>query len=65
MKPRLTGKAQAIYHALEQHGDERDVVFMGEQARFLGMTGYLVTLRVKRQTIHLRAWNPLIEHIEL
>ena len=67
MKPMLSLKAVQAYDRVSKLPNNTPVKVDGEQALFLGMTGYLVTLKVSgvKKTVYLRAGDPIIEEIEV
>jgi hypothetical protein len=65
MKPKLSLAAAQAYSKVSALPDNTPVKVDGQQALFLGMTGYLVTLKHGSKTIYLRQGDPIIEEIEV
>lgn len=64
MKPRISLEDQRAYERIAALGPDTAVTFQGRPAKFLGMTGYLITLRPKGKPItYLRAGDPRIAEI--
>ena len=66
MKPRLyaTGVlVQSKYEQIAALPDETPITFCGYPAEFVGMTGDLITIRMKRRIGYLRKGMPEIEEI--
>ena len=67
MKPRLSLSAAQAYAKVSGLPNNTPVKVDGQQALFLGMTGYLVTLKVDgvKKPVYLRQGDPIIEEIEV
>lgn len=65
MKPRIEPADQAAYARIAALPVGTALTFDGKPAKFDGMTGYLLTLRVKNRTIWLRAGDPRIKEITI
>ena len=65
MKPRLSFAAVQAYAKVSALANNTPVKVDGQNAMFLGMTGYLVTLKHGSKTIYLRQGDPIIEEIEV
>lgn len=65
MKPRLTPADQQAYARIAALPVGAPLTVEGLAAKFDGMTGYLITLKVKRRTVYLRAGDPRIAEITL
>lgn len=66
VKPRLTPADQLAYARIAALPNGTKVEFQGRPAKFLGMMGYLITLRPKgKKTFYLRAGDPQIAEIEI
>ena len=67
MKPRLSFAAVQAYAKVSALANNTPVKVDGQNAMFLGMTGYLVTLRVDgvKKMVYLRQGDPIIEEIEV
>lgn len=63
--PRITPADQQAYARIAALSVGTALIFGGTPARFDGMTGYLITLKVKRRTVYLRAGDPRIKDITL
>lgn len=64
MKPRITPDDQRAYDRIAALATDTAVTFQGRPAKFLGMTGYLITLRPKGKPImYLRAGDRRIAEI--
>lgn len=60
-KPRISLSDQRAYDRVAAMPVGAAVVFNGAPANFTGMAGYLITLKVKRRTVYLRAGDPRIK----
>jgi hypothetical protein len=65
MKPRLSLIDQQAYQRIAALPVGAAVTFDGSPATFTGMAGYLITLKVKRCTVYLRAGDPRIKEITI
>lgn len=64
MTPRISLADQRAYARIAALAPDTKVTFQERPAMFLGMTGYLITLRPKgRPTLYLRAGDPRITEI--
>lgn len=64
-KPLITQADQQAYTRIAALAIGTALTFEGAPATFDGMTGYLITLRVKRRSVYLRAGDPRIKEIAL
>ena len=67
MKPKLSLAAVQSYTRVSNLPNNTPVKVDGQNAMFLGMTGYLVTLSIPgvKKMVYLRQGDPIIEEIEL
>lgn len=65
MKPKITAANRAMYEQIEKLPTDAPVMFQGKPARFLGMTGYLVTLETQKKTVYLRAWDERLLEVQI
>jgi len=63
MKPRISAAAAEAYQRVSALEPGTPVKVDGEDAVFLGMTGYLVTIRARGETMYFRVGAPTIERL--
>lgn len=63
--PRITPADQQAYARIAALQIGAALTVDGQPAKFDGMTGYLITLKVKRHTVYLRAGDPRIKEITI
>lgn len=64
-KPRIAPADQQAYARIAALQVGTALTVDGQPAKFDGMVGYLIALKVRRRTVYLRAGDPLIREITL